>query len=88
MGHDREFEVQYNANDLDVIDLCAFTKKPELGIGIPDGTTISIVEYSPGIIRFTMNPSIPVDKKWSGISNVIIFRSKINGQTSVNYSCE
>lgn len=68
------FTVEYNFNDLEVIDLCGITYEKENTTGIIGETNISIIQLEPGVIKFSVDKTIPSDKSWSGIVNSIKFR--------------
>ncbi len=78
------FALNYNAEDLDVVDLICQTKALETTAGIVTGTGIEILSCTPGIITFTINKDIPEEKVWSGVINIFKFRAKITGQTTVS----
>ncbi len=83
------FIVTYNTNEIArVSDLCNYTRKEEKELGLIKGTGITIIENSPGIIKFTVNKTIPNGKFWSGIVNILQFESKIDGKVEFIYSIE
>ncbi|RCX07641.1 alpha-tubulin suppressor-like RCC1 family protein, partial [Anaerobacterium chartisolvens] len=84
---DRTFTVTYIADDLDITDLCSMTWAKETAAGAITGTDITIQQYSPGTITFTVNKSIPSGKQWSGIVNAIRFKCrKSTGETKIIYA--
>ncbi|WP_147273227.1 S8 family serine peptidase [Anaerobacterium chartisolvens] len=84
---DRTFTVKYIADDLDITDLCSMTWAKETAAGAITGTDITIQQYLPGTITFTVNKSIPSGKQWSGIVNAIRFKCKKSmGETKITYA--
>jgi hypothetical protein len=82
------FRVEYDEDEVEVIDLCAFTKARETGTGTPEGTNVTIIHSSPGIIRFQVSLNIPQGKKWSGTVNIITFKCKVSQQPTISYIIE
>lgn len=83
------FTVTYNINEVvQAIDLCKFTSHYDKELGLIKETYITIIENSPGIIKFSVNKPIPDGKSWSGIINIIEFESRINGKVNLTYSIE
>jgi hypothetical protein len=82
------FTVTYNANELDVTDLCASTSRTDLSTGSVIGTDIQIVQYSPetGTIMFRKISTGTSGQSWSGTVNSIKFKSKITGHPVVQYT--
>ncbi|MBN7773731.1 bacterial Ig-like domain-containing protein [Clostridium aminobutyricum] len=80
--NDVVFTLQYEAANLEVIDLVSQTKKKEISIGIVNGTGIEILSYTPGEIKFRVNKEIVNGKTWSGNLNIFKFKAKITGNTS------
>ena len=78
------FTITYNPNDINSIDLCKMTFVKELNLGVISGTTITIIQNGPGIIKFTVDKPIPKDKTWSGTINVIEFKPIVSGQVELN----
>lgn len=83
-----KYILEYDANQLEVIDLCTLTKENELNIGDIGDTGITIVEYTPGKISFKVDKIIPDDKVWSGVINCVTFKSLITGNSEVTYRIE
>jgi len=83
------FILKYNPNDLELLDACAETIQTDIPIapfGYINDTDIMVNEYSKGYIKFTLNRTLASEKSWSGVINVIKFRSKINGQSTISYT--
>ncbi|EPR11514.1 S8 family serine peptidase [Ruminiclostridium papyrosolvens] len=78
------FTITYNPKDINSIDLCKMTFVKELNLGVISGTTITIIQNNPGIIKFTVDKPIPKDKTWSGTINVIEFKPIVSGQVELN----
>lgn len=76
------FTLQYEASNLEVIDLVALTKNKETTIGIVTGAGLEIISYAPGEIKFRVNTNIAKGKTWTGNLNIFKFRAKITGKTS------
>lgn len=80
-----EFTIIYDSSQLDVLDLCTFTKNKETNAGAVTNTSVNITQYSPGTVKFTLNKPIASGKSWSGTVNSIAFKSKIIGQSTITY---
>ena len=78
----RRITVHYNAEELEVIDLCAITPEIENQTGAIKGTDITVEKYTPGEITFKVNNA---DKT---IVNSIKFKAKTNNHSKVNYVVE
>lgn len=76
----RTVTVSYNANELEVFDLCAATPEPETAVGQVKGTYINITEFSPGRIVYKISGT---DKT---VVNIIKFISKTGGNSKVTYT--
>lgn len=74
--------VTYNANELEVLDLCGSTQKTDLKIGRVEGKRIVIEEFDKGRIIFKF-----LDSDETQV-NVIKFISKTNTPSSVTYSID
>lgn len=82
------FVVTYNPDEIDVVDLYNFTPEADvLQDGIIPGTNISVV-YNSGRIEFKFNKNIVPGTSWSGELTTIMFKSKIDGQTSIDFVVE
>jgi hypothetical protein len=76
------YTVKYNAEELEVIDLCAETSRNDVAIGNIIGSDIQIVQYTPGTIVFKkLGNSL-------GDINSIKFKSKSDQIIQVIYSYE
>jgi hypothetical protein len=85
----KTFTIKYDTSQIDgVFDLCGLTYKRDLNIGAVARTNITILQNSPGIIRFIVNRDIPEGKSWSGIINTIVFEPSISGQVEFLYEME
>ncbi|QMV42433.1 fibronectin type III domain-containing protein [Cohnella cholangitidis] len=85
---ERKFTVTYNPDELEVIDLCSFTpEKDALSTGTIPGTHLSVTN-TPGIIEFQVNQSVAPGTVWSGEITSIVFKSKIDGQSFINFRAE
>lgn len=80
--------VTYNKNELELIDACGLTPEIELSAGLIDDTGIRIAQIESGRLVLVVNRSEASGKTWSGIINSIIFRSKIDGQSTITYSIQ
>ncbi len=78
----RKIIVNYNPDELEVIDLCAITPQTETEAGRVDNTNIIIEEFLPGRIVYK------VDSADRTVVNSIKFLSKINGNKKVKYVIE
>lgn len=77
----KTFIFTYNSNDLELLDLCVFTKGNQLGTGLLPISGVNVEEVYPGIIRFTVQKQIPQGKRWSGALMSIRFKAKVTGNT-------
>ena len=84
----QEITIKYDADLLEVYDLCAFTFRRVLTAGHVAGTNVEITEFNStqGIIRFRVNNYIPAGKAFSGVLNIIRFRGRTNGTTRIYIS--
>ncbi len=75
-----------NINEISAVsDLSKFTFVKEKGIGTIADTGITVLENSPGMIRFIVDKPIPVDKSWSGILNIITLKAAVNGNVVLHF---
>ena len=74
--------VNYNSDDVDVIDLYATTQKLDLAIGKIEGTNLAIKQFSGGKIVFGVEAA---DK---AVIAIISFLSKTNKETKMSYKIE
>jgi len=74
--------VNYNPDDVDVIDLYANTQKLDLETGKIEGTSLSIKQFSDGKIVFG------VDAADKSVIAIIRFMSKTNNETKMSYTME
>jgi hypothetical protein len=77
------FTVTYDADVLQLTDLCALTYGHETVVGTIPGTGITVTSYSPGQIQFTVDKTIPTGNKWSGVVNTIKFVALTNTNTTI-----
>ena len=83
--------ITYNSDELELLDACSLTNKfdiPVTPFGTIDGTNIVVLDFKPGIVRFRIEKEISQGKSWSGIINVLKFRSKVNRQSVITYSIQ
>ncbi len=83
-----KFIVTYNPDELDVVDLYNFTPGEDVITGgkIP-GSDI-YVTYTPGRIELAVDRSIVPGTSWSGEISAVLFNSKIDGETNINFTVE
>ena len=67
--------IQYNPAELQLVDLCSFTKEKELTSGSIGALGLNITQVSPGTIVFTVNKAVPAGKAWAGILNTFKFQA-------------
>ena len=79
----KSFMITYDSSSLEPIDLCAFTREKETSAGSINGTGITITSVSDGYIVMTVDKNIPDNEQRSGVINVIKFRAKTTGETSI-----
>ncbi len=82
-----KFIVTYDSTKLDIVDLYGFTPTAEQSSGDIKGTNLH-VNYEPGKIEFTVNQNIVPGTTWSGEISTIIFKSKIDGDISIDYEVQ
>jgi len=82
------FTIEYNPNELELIDLCSLTPEFERTAGNITGTGLRIVDVNEGKIVFTMFAFIEPGRMWTGTINIMKFRAKLNGQVTVSYSIQ
>ncbi|WP_202708414.1 fibronectin type III domain-containing protein, partial [Sporosalibacterium faouarense] len=75
----RYIEVNYNPDELEVIDLCAVTPEVNLESGDITGTNISVTSFEPGRITYKVTDA---DKT---IVNSIKFKAKVSKHSKVTY---
>jgi hypothetical protein len=85
-----KYKVNYNPNELEVVDLCSETFDRETQAGKVQDTSITIDKFSAntGEIVFSTPIYISEGKKWTGSVNSIKFKSNITGHSNINYSVE
>lgn len=82
------FVVTYDPGALEVVDLYGFTPAPDqLLTGVIPGTTIH-VNHTLGRIAYQMDQSIVPGTSWTGEVAGIQFKSKIEGETSIDFIVE
>lgn len=74
--------VTYNPEELEVFDLCALTPQPETQAGEISGTDITIAEFSPGRIVYT------IENADRTVVQIIKFLSNISGHSKVTYTIQ
>ncbi|QJD85849.1 fibronectin type III domain-containing protein [Cohnella herbarum] len=85
---ERKFIVMYNPDELEVIDLYSFTPKQDaLSTGTIPGSPLSVTNV-PGTIEFRVHQSVAPGTVWSGEITSIVFKSKIDGQSFINFRAE
>lgn len=84
--YDTTFVVTYDANQIEVIDLCEFTPWNEIiNEGLISGTNL-YVRYEPGRIEYTVNSNIVPGTLWSGEITSITFRAKETGIVLIDFN--
>ena len=78
----RTITVKYNADELEVVDLCAVTPTVETKPGDVEGTNISIKSYSPGEIVYAIS-----DVSKTQVNSIKLM-AKVNGYAKVVYTVE
>ncbi len=82
------FTVTYNPGEIEVVDLCSKTEAKDLTTGEIEETNITITEYIPGKIRFTIDKALIPGRTWSGIVNEIRYKGRTNGQINITYAVQ
>lgn len=81
----KTFVLTYNDSVLELIDLSAFTKTKETAAGVIPGTGITVSNVSEGSIVMTVDKTIPDNKKWSGVINVVLFKIIESGAPDISF---
>jgi hypothetical protein len=81
------YTITYNADELEVLDLCSATSRIDMTVGGVVGTDIQIVQFTPGTIVFKKLGTL-TGQAWTGQINSIKFKSKTEQSTQVIYSFE
>ncbi len=82
------FVVTYNPEEIELVDLYDFTPEKDMIVeGQIPGTNIS-VKQSTGRIEFTINQNVVPSTSWSGEITTLEFKSKIDGQTKIDFVVE
>lgn|GEM_PF-2021849 len=85
---ERKFIVTYNPDELEVIDLYSFTpEKNVLSAGTIPGSPLSVTSVL-GSIEFRVHQSVAPGTVWSGEITSILFKSKIDGQSFIQFRVE
>lgn len=78
----RSIVVNYNPDEVEVVDLCAVTPEMNLKTGKIEGTNIVVTEFSPGEIKYTISDA---DRT---VVNSIKFMAKVNEHSKITYVVE
>ncbi|MFE5319169.1 fibronectin type III domain-containing protein [Paenibacillus sp. NPDC056579] len=79
-----DFVVTYNPNEVEIVDLFNFTPRPDTNrSGNIPGSNLEVI-YSPGNVRFKVKQNIIPGTSWSGEVTTLVFKSKIDGQASLD----
>jgi hypothetical protein len=79
------YTLTYDDDSLQITDLCAFTYEKEMTTGLVAGTRITIISFTPGVITFTVDESVPSSKQWSGVLNIFEFKAKTSGDAIISF---
>ncbi len=82
----RTFTIIYNPDELHIEDLCATTLDSDINMGNIQGTDINVSEPTLGTLVFILKTPVVDGQSFTGLVNVIKFKSKISGQTNVTYT--
>ncbi len=78
----RSIVVNYNPDEVEVVDLSAVTPELNIETGRIEGTNITVTSFSPGEIKYTISDA---DKT---VVNSIKFMAKINDHSKITYVIE
>ena len=78
------FTITYNTTEVELVDLCTLTPEKELIAGDITAANLVITKSVSGEIVFSLKNPHLLDEDVTGIINVIQFKSKIDGKTSIN----
>ena len=82
------FTVTYNADELELVDLCGTTPRIDLTAGNIVGTDLQVLQTAPGTIVLSKTFSSSQGQGFSGIVDAIKFKAKVTGLTTVVYSIQ
>ncbi|MBO8173607.1 MAG: VWA domain-containing protein [Bacillaceae bacterium] len=82
------FVVTYDPNEVELVDLYNFTPEQDVvSEGPIEGTNMS-VKHTPGRIEITVNQNVVPGTSWSGEITTLEFKSKIDGETRIDFVVE
>ena len=80
-----EFKVEYDSEDLELIEQCGFTPNEDKIInGKIDNTDLAVV-YEPGTIIFKVNKSLVSGTSWTGEITNLVFKAKKDGESNIDF---
>jgi hypothetical protein len=69
------YTLTYDAARLQLLDFAAQTSKPDIEAGAVDGTPLTIISHTGGILQFTANQTVPNGFVWSGALTLLRFKA-------------
>ncbi|WP_334078048.1 fibronectin type III domain-containing protein [Paenibacillus sanfengchensis] len=82
------YVVKYDPNQLEVVDLFQYTPTPDLTTsGSIPGSELEVT-YEEGRVAYTFKHNIVPGTSWSGEVSTLVFKSKIDGQSTINVLVE
>jgi hypothetical protein len=79
------FKVIYDPAQLDVLDINTATVANELTVGAITGTNMTVTQFIPGVIVFTLNKTVAPGKPWVGVFDAVKFKAKTTGKIHVTF---
>lgn len=82
------YTINYDSNDLEVVDLIASSYDKETEVGIYEEYGVEFISIELGTIRMKVNKQLAEGYSWSGLINIIKFRAKNNANTIITVVVE
>lgn len=80
-----EFRVEYNSEELELVDLCGFTPgEDRIREGDIIDTNLSVI-YKPGTIIFTVDKTLVPGTSWTGEITNLVFKANKDGETCIDF---
>jgi hypothetical protein len=77
------YTVAYDPAQLELLDFAAQAKRARTAPGAAEGTGLTIVSHSDGLLAFTVQKTLTGGRKWSGALTVLKFRALSSGSSTV-----
>ena len=80
------FTLNYNPEEMEIVDICSQTSRKDLSLGNIIGTDIVVTQNIPGTLQFRKISNIPIGQTYNGIINSIRILYKTDIETTITYS--